>query len=727
MTHNTDMRIRRFIATLVIFLTIGASARPVRPGHFVATQPDGSTFTAVCIGDEFLKIIKTTQGHTIVKDSDGWWCYAIYNADGSRYSSGRRVGSQVSSDILSRSLDIPYEALKANAAAKRAVFQIEEENILKRTLKGRGVRLMAEEDAIVKHGLVILAQYKDIKFRSGHKEDQFAALLTEKGYSDNGATGSVKDYFDSQFGGMFEFEFEVSPIVTLDNHRAYYGQNDRYGNDLRPAEMVAEACQLAHDASVNFAKYDDDGDGYVDNVFVLFAGEDEADNPTKDADCIWSHSWYVESGAGIKLKLDGKVIDQYACTSELMVGDILTGIGTFCHEFAHTLGLPDLYDTDYEESGGWAAGMWNSTSLMDGGNQNNWYKTPPYFNAIERELLGLSEPIMIEHNGQHTLRPINESGQYYKIAAEIPTEYYLIECRSNNGWDAHIGGSGMLVYHVEKNRPGSWKQNTVNVNPNYQHADLIEADGREDNLNQNNYFQATQNISSIFFPYANVTELTPDSDPGIKFWRGGKVDTRITDIMYEDGVVTFIVSGLKGEVPPTPKNLKADPYMDAAIITFESDRPYDGEAKVTWGKVGEEGETLTVTPYETGKYCLILEELTPGNKTYTISVCFESEGIESPSKKASFMTSKAAPITWPYIHLGKNVNKDGTLNIGAKMPLMVYNASSAEIIEWEFNGKAVSPAGDGYFTITEGGVLRATVYWPEGGTDTLEKLIILSE
>jgi hypothetical protein len=159
--------------------------------------------------------------------------------------------------------------------------------------------------------------------------------------------------------------------------------------------------------------------------------------------------------------------------------------------------------------------MWNSTSLMDGGNQNNWYNTPPYFNAIERELLGLSEPIMIERNGSHTLRPINENGQYYKIAPEIPTEYYLIECRSNDGWDAHIGGSGMLVYHVEKNKPGAWKQNKVNVNPDYQHADLIEADGREDNLTPNNYFQSIQNISSIFFPYANVTELTPDSDPGI--------------------------------------------------------------------------------------------------------------------------------------------------------------------------------------------------------------------
>lgn len=727
MTHNTDMRIRHFIATLVIFLTIGASARPVRPGHFVATQPDGSTFTAVCIGDEFLKIIKTTQGHTIVKDSDGWWCYATYNADGSRYSSGERVGSNVSSDILSSSLDIPYEALTANAAAKRAVAQNEDENILKRTLKAQGARLMAEGEAIVKHGLVILAQYQDVKFRSGHKEDKFVALLTEKGYSDNGATGSAKDYFDSQFGGMFEFEFEVSPIVTLDNRRAYYGQNDRYGNDLRPAEMVAEACQLAHDAGISFAKYDDDGDGYVDNVFVLFAGEDEADNPTKDADCIWSHSWYVKSGADIDLELDEKIIDQYACTSELMAGDMLTGIGTFCHEFAHTLGLPDLYDTDYEQTGGWAAGMWNSTSLMDGGNQNNWYNTPPYFNAIERELLGLSEPIMIERNGSHTLRPINENGQYYKIAPEIPTEYYLIECRSNDGWDAHIGGSGMLVYHVEKNKPGTWKQNKVNVNPDYQHADLIEADGREDNLTPNNYFQSIQNISSIFFPYANVTELTPDSDPGIKFWRGGAVDTRITDIEYKDGVVTFVVSGLKGEAPPTPKNLKADPYMDAAIITFESDRPYDGEAKVTWGKVDGKAETLTVMPYETGKYSITLEGLTSGNKTYTISVCFESEGMESPSKKASFMTSKAAPISWPYIHLGKNVNKDGTFNTGAKIPMRVYNASSAEAIEWEFNGEAVRPAGDGYFTITEGGTLRATVYWSDGGTDTVEKQIILSE
>ena len=721
------MRIRYHFAILVTFLTISLSARPIRPGNYTMVQPDGTTFAAVCLGDEFLKIIKTPDGHAIVKDNDGWWCYAIYETDGSRHSSGCRVGEKAPADILARSMNIPYEVLSENAVARRSAFLNEEDNILKRTLRAQGAKLMAEGEAVTKHGLVILAQYQDTKFRSGHGRNKFIDLLTKAGYDDNGATGSAKDYFDSQFGGMFEFEFEVSEIVTLANRRAYYGQNDKYGNDARPAEMVAEACRLADEAGTDFSKYDDDSDGYVDNVFVLFAGEDEADNPDKYADCIWSHSWYVKSGAGITLILDGKTIDQYACTSEIMAGGLMTGIGTFCHEFAHTLGLPDFYDTDYGESGGWAAGLWNSTSLMDGGNQNNWYNTPPYFNAIERELLGLSEPVILERNGSHTLRPINESGQYYKIAAEIPTEYYLLECRSNEGWDAHIGGSGMLVYHVDKNKTSVWKQNKVNVNHTHQYANLIEADGRNDVLTADNYFQMTQNISSIFFPYANVTELTPDSDPGIKFWQGSKVEMAITDIEYKDGAITFIVSGLKGEAPPVPVNMKADTYMDAAIISFESDRPYEGEARMTWGRTGQETESVSILPYEAGRYAIILEGLTPGNKTYTASVCFELDGVESQSKKVSFMTTKTAPVNWPYIYSGKKANEDGSFEAGTKIPLRVYNAATAEAVTWEFNGKEVSPSGDGYFTIHESGVLRATVYWPEGGTDILEKHIILSE
>ena len=97
------------------------------------------------------------------------------------------------------------------------------------------------------------------------------------------------------------------------------------------------------------------------------------------------------------------------------------------------------------------------------------------------------------------------------------------------------------------------------------------------------------------------------------------------------------------------------------------------------------------------------------------------------SKKVSFMTGRKVPVNWPYIHLGKAVNEDGTFSIGARLPMRVYNAEEAEAIEWEFNGKPSGPEGDGRLTVTEPGTLRAIVYWPDGSTDVLEKEIILSE
>jgi M6 family metalloprotease-like protein len=179
---------------------------------------------------------------------------------------------------------------------------------------------------------------------------------------------------------------------------------------------------------------DDDGDGEVDNVFVFFAGGDEAEGAGDD--CIWSHAWYIKDGAGRNLVLDGKTINRYACTSELTlyrdaagkVRQRLAGIGSFCHEYSHTFDLPDMYDTDYESSGGHAEALWVSTSLMDGGNYNNLGSVPPNFNAVERELLGLSEPVVIEQSGVYTLEPVNKGGQCYRINTE--EDHFLSHLRS---------------------------------------------------------------------------------------------------------------------------------------------------------------------------------------------------------------------------------------------------------------------------------------------------------
>ena len=530
-----------------------------------------------------------------------------------------------------------------------------------------------------------------------------------------------------------KFEFEVSDIITLDNSRKYYGSNDRDGNDKNPAQMVRDACVVA-DASIDFSLYDQNGDGEIDNVFVFFAGEDEAEGFSED--CIWSHAWWVKDGAGISCSLDGKVLNSYACTSELSLQSNgkdtdMTGIGTFCHEYSHTLGLPDLYDTDYDNAGGWAAGMWLSTSLMDGGNMNNVNNTPPYYNAIEREILGLAEPILLEKDGTYTLSPI-QNNVVYRLNTDTEGEYYLFECRSNKEWDKYIGGNGMLVYHIDKTDKYliRWdEKNTVNAFQSHQCADLIEADGRTDEITEDTYYTAFENISGVFFPYNSVNALTPTSDPGIRFWSGKIGEISITNIQKKDGNITFSVTGFSKETtPPVVMNIKTEAFMDAAIINFESDQEYEGEATVRWGRTGQEMKETTLLPYTPGKYTLILEDLIAGNKTYTVSINFVIEGISGKQTEVSFMTTKESTVDWPYIFVGKNkANKDGTFNKGTKIALRTYNTSEAEAINWTFNDSTISPAGNGYYIVQESGTLRAHIYWKDGGQDIIEKKINISE
>lgn len=699
------MKSRIYTVFLLLALATASMARPARQGSFTFVQPDGTTFQGRCHGDEFFKIKTTDEGYAIVRQEDGWWCYACCTAGGERASSGYRVGEETPHDILMQSRSMPRP-----------------EGLRRYTVRPRSHARTKAEGSSIKHGLVILAAYSDVNFK--YTKQDFVNMLTQEGYAANGATGCAKEYFDCQFNGSIEFEFDVSSIVKLDNKREYYGANDRYGNDRRPAEMVRDAC-LKADAEIDFSRYDDDGDGYVDNVFVFFAGGDEAENPSKE-DYIWSHAWYL-SEAGINQNLDGVVIDSYACTAELTRNsrqEFLSGIGTFCHEYSHTFGLPDFYDTDYDEAGGWAAGLWLSTSLMDGGNANNNGNTPPYYNAIERELLGLSSPDMISRNGQYTLKPIGNSGQCYRIDTETAGEYFLLECRAPEGWDRHIGGNGLLVYHIDRTEgtEHTWMyENTVNADASHQYADLIEADGRTDHFNsEDDYYDLMSNIKGVFFPFGGDSMLK-DSKPSLKLWNGKSSGISITHIVQNsDGSITFNVSGFDGEEPPMTNRINVTPFPDAALISFESDIPHDGDATVTWGPTGQENTTVKVEPYEPGKYSLVIEGLIPDSKSYTVSVYFEVNDLKGKVKETSFLTSRSPSVTWPFISMIKDeLSSDDEL----RMILRVYNASEGKEIRWSFNGKEKSPEPDGYFRFTRSGTIRAKVYWNDGSTDTLEKTI----
>ena len=699
------------IAFLIFALCcLSAASRPAHTGRHTIYQPDGSSFQAKCYGDEFMRIKTTLGGHAIVQDSEGWWCYAIYEQDGSKRSSGIRIGSDAPAEVLNRSMNIPYQQLNANAQELRSSGH--REGTL--PFMQRAAMATKSQTKATKHGLVILAQYKDVPFK--HTREYFVDMLTKEGYSHNGATGSAMEYFNDQFGNFVDFSFEVSEIVTLPSNRKYYGENNYYGQDARPAEMIYDAC-IGADPSIDFSLYDDDNDGYVDNVFVFFAGGDEAELLEQE-DLIWSHAWYIESGGGLTLKLDGKSIDRYACTAELS-DNSLAGIGTFCHEYSHTFGLPDFYDTDYDENG-WSAGLWCWTSLMDGGNMNNGSNTPPFYNAIEREFLDIADPILIERNGTYTLEPLHSSNRFYRINTETSGLYYLIECRKQSEWDKYIKGSGMLIYKVDKTpkRQKRWViDNTVNAYANQQCADLIEADGRNDIFySDGEYSTRVQNITGIFFPN-NATET-------VKF----TPEISMTNIRMEGNNVVFSIVGFaEDSTPPTATNIRAEAFMDAAIINFESSWEFEGNAIVTWGRTDQLTTETEVEAYEPGKYSVTLTGLVPGNKTYTASIYFQIEDLAGESKNISFMTSKAAPVDWPYIFVGKNKsNADGTFAQGTKIALMVYNASDAEEIGWTFNDEEIVPEGDGYFTLEESGILKAIVSWEDGSRDIIEKKINIS-
>ena len=720
---------------LAVILSFSAYAGPVHDAVHTLMQPDGSTFRALFRGDEFMRVKTDMYGHSIMQDTEGWWCYASYEPDGRKVSSGCRVGKNVPDMVLNRSQDIPYSRLAELAAEKRQMYDgCEDQPLMRRVMKQGEAITRGGGEKTVKHGIVILAQFANLSFK--HSREDFQNLLSKSGYSENGATGCAEEYFDAQFSEFADFEFAVSEIVTLSNDLAYYGANvtgsDAAESDRAPEEMIMEACRLA-DSHVDFSIYDDDSDGEVDNVFVFFAGGDEAEGAGDD--CIWSHAWYIKDGAGRNLVLDGKVINRYACTSEMHryldpSGDIrqrLAGIGSFCHEYSHTLGLADLYDTDYDASGGLSDAMWVTTSLMDGGNQNNGGMTPPYFNAVERDQLGIKAPEVIASDGVYSLEPVNVAGRYFRIDTDHEDEYFLLECRSDKGWDMYAGGKGLLIYHIDKsgrnagysdtygrnlNADVRWSlYNEVNCRPDHQCADLMEA------------MPGAVNARNVFFPLTGVTSVEPEL---FTSWSGSVGKVSLTNIHMDGDAVVFNVTGFSDNTPPEPVDIVYEKFQDAAVVSFSSSRPYEGRAVISWGLTGKEINTVSLSPYESGKYALVLEGLA-ARTSYTVSIAFIADGVTGKEGVVSFMTNSDNG-GYPYIYL-KNVkrNPDGTFPADSRLPLRVYNAVGAENVSWTFNGKLVAPGPDGYYHIEKSGVLKAAVSWEDGSVDMVVKNITVSE
>ena len=437
----------------------------------------------------------------------------------------------------------------------------------------------AANNAIVgkKKGLVILINFKDASMKTSQPKTYFNRQFNEEGFSDDNHIGCVREYFYDQSYGQLDVKFDVVGPVTLSNNLAYYGQNDDSDNDKYPCTMVAEACKLA-DNQVDFSDYDWDGDGEVDQVYLIYAGYGE--NYGAAANTIWPHEWTLASGQRYgdgdgALTLDGVTVNTYAVSCELAgtKGKIVNGIGTACHEFSHCLGLPDFYDTSSSGTG-WGMDAWDVMCSGSYSGPDGYGEVPCGYTSYERWYAGWLQPTELEVGmNVEAQKPLNDSPEAYILYNDNhKNEYYLLENRQSSRWfsyvDYNTAPSGLLVIHVDYDK-NAWANNVPNGDASHQRMTIFQANNMKGTLTSNGYdITATQYYGHLY-PYGTNDSLTNKSVPAATVYNVNTDDSKYMNKgifsikKASDGTISYTCS----KSAPASSQEEAEP---GDIIFYES-------------------------------------------------------------------------------------------------------------------------------------------------------------
>jgi len=496
------MNIRRLAAWFVCCLTAaGMWASPARHGWQTKTLEDGTTVRVQQMGDEYYHYWVTENGKQ-----------AIETAKGLRLSD--------------EAAPSPEEAAKRRAKAAEERRAPQTIGVIK----------------LPKRILVILAGYTDLPYQASNDSASMWAMLNQTGYDyDPGkgfhATGSARDYFIAQSDSLYKPDFDVVGPIVLPNNRKYYGEPTSSKSDKNAIQMIVDACKAVDD-KVDFTKYNNDGDTNIDAVIVLFAGIGQNDI-NGEADAIWPHN---SSAAGANCKLDGLLLDTYACSGEINGLDhTRNGIGTICHEFGHVIGMPDYYDTNSSTNFKETLTP-NDWSVMDVGSYNNNVNTPPNYSIFDKYYMGWAKPKFIAKDAQCYIR----MGTGYKDAYQITggsslqpysctdTVYY-VENRQPVGWDKYLPGHGMLVWRVVYSS-SIWSNNKPNNTAYKPRYAVVAADG-------------SQQTGTYYHPDQKVHDGKTDPFPGAADIHAFNpfAGCALTEITEADGKISFLFNGGKSE------------------------------------------------------------------------------------------------------------------------------------------------------------------------------------
>ena len=245
--------------------------------------------------------------------------------------------------------------------------------------------------------------------------DYFLDLL----FNDAPGAITMRNWYIEQSSGRYAVNGDVTDWVRVPYNTA------RYGNDACGSNVCATVWYFVQDSvnawydemrddgmtkaeiSAYLAQFDvwdrydfngngnfDEPDGYIDHFQSVHAGEgNEAGGGAFGDDTIWSHRWYafynLIGSAGPAFNMAGGI---QVGNTDYWIGDYTIepengGVGVFAHEFAHDLGLPDLYDTAGGEN---STGFWTvmSQGSWGSGNTTDIGSKPNHLGAWEKFQLG---------------------------------------------------------------------------------------------------------------------------------------------------------------------------------------------------------------------------------------------------------------------------------------------------------------------------------------------------
>lgn len=448
------------VALLMLSLSTLLFGVPKKYVPMVVYQPDGTKIECFASGDEFHNWLHDADGYTIIQHpKTGYYVYAI-KENGKLSASDLVVGK--GNPTAAKGLEPFINISREEYIAKRKSKRVDNHYLsLTQTKEANGIAPLKAKDtkgATVMNNIVIF-----IRFADDNPDDEPIDYY-QNIY--NGASMSVSDYYNSVSYGKFTINTTFYPTTSTsyvvwyqdsqnrNYYRPYNAQTNPIGYDpdddgytspksktYREHTLLKNAIEAVGSQIPQNINLDINEDGYVDVVSFIIAGGNDGWN-----ELLWPHQWSLWSKTA---SINQKQVGDYTFQLQFFYNSRID-LGTLCHEMFHALGSPDLYHYD-DNLNRAPVGIWD---IMEGTRDE-----PQNMGAYMKYMYGgwIDDIPVITQTGTYTISPLSTSATNNSFIIPSPathSEYFLVEYRKREAYDASLPNDGMLVYRINSRLEG---------------------------------------------------------------------------------------------------------------------------------------------------------------------------------------------------------------------------------------------------------------------------------